>query len=156
VYLNDARIPLETLNLVRGVIESGGYNSVLHSDDSHFMLRPGITFTTSQAPIELVVEATGPSLTPTRLEFAIEFHSTAPAIRQTIEMYNFDTNAYETVDTRQSTLTDSVAVVAITSNAGRFVSPTGLMRSRMSYKATGPVFAYPWRTRIDYIRWTQF
>jgi hypothetical protein len=156
VYLNDARIPLETLNLVRGVIESGGYNSVLHSDDSHFVLRPGITFTTSQAPIELVVEATGPSPNPTRLEFAIEFHSTAPAIRQTIEMYNFGTNAYENVDTRQSTLTDSVAVVAITSNAGRFVSPTGLMRSRMSYKATGPVFAYPWRTRIDYIRWTVF
>jgi hypothetical protein len=90
------------------------------------------------------------------LEFAIEFQTTAPAIRQTIEMYNFDTDAYETVDTRQSTLTDSVAVVAITSNPGRFVSSTGLMRSRVSYKATGPVFAYPWRTKIDYIRWTQF
>ena len=156
VFLNDSRIKVESLTLVRGVGESGGFNSLLYPDDIHYVLRPGITFTTAQAPIEFVVKSTGPVLNPSRLEFAVEFHSTAPSIRQTIEMFNFDTQLYELVDTRQSTVTDAVVVTAITSNPGRFVGPTGEMRTRLAYKAAGPVFAYPWRTRVDYVRWTQF
>jgi Tol biopolymer transport system component len=156
VYLNDARLAAETLTRVRGVVEEGSHGSTIFSDNIYYILRPGVTFTTAQAPIELVGEATGSGLSPTRLEFAIEFHSTALAIRQVIEMYNFDTNSYEIVDTRQSTLSDGVVVIAVTANAGRFVDNAGRMRTRISYKASGPVFSYPWRTRIDHIRWTQF
>lgn len=71
-------------------------------------------------------------------------------------MFNFDIQLYELVDTRQSTVNGTVVVIPITTNPGRFVSATGQMRSRLAYKATGPVFAYPWRTKIDHIRWTQF
>ena len=156
VFLNDSRIKADSFTLIRGVGESGGLTSVFFPDDIHRTIRPGITFTTAQTPIEIVTESTGPLLNPTRLEFGIEFSSTSPSIRQTIELYNFDSSVYELVDTRQSTVTDAVAVVAITSNVGRFVSPTGLMRARISYKASGPVFAYPWRTHIDHVRWTQF
>jgi hypothetical protein len=156
VFLNDCRIRVDLLTLIRGVVESGDVSSLFYSDDLRYELRGGITFSTAQSPVEMVLEAVGPDLQPARLEFAIEFHSTSPSIRQTIEMYNFDTNLYEIVDTRQSPTSDTVVVVAITSSPGRFVSAAGLMRTRLAYKATAPVFAYPWRTRIDHVRWTQF
>jgi hypothetical protein len=156
IYLNDARILSDTLTRIRGIEEGGGQGSVQFSDNIHYVLRPGVTLTSDQAPIELVGAATSLVHNPTRLEFAVEFHSTSSTIRQTLEMYNFDTNAYELVDTRQSTTSDSVTVVVISSNPGRFVDANGLMRTRLKYKASGPVLIYPWRTRLDHIRWTVF
>ena len=158
IYINDSRIPVDLVTVVRGVVESlvARLFALTYPDDIHFVLRPGITFSTAQAPVEFIVETTALVLNPSRLEFAIEYSTTASSIRQTIEMFNFDTQLYELVDARQSTLTDAVVVIPITSNAGRFVSPTGQMRSRLGYKAAGPVFAYPWRTKIDHIRWTAF
>jgi len=156
VFLNDSRIQAGSVTVIRGAIDSGDPDSLLYPDDNRFTFRPGIVFSTGQSPVELVVEGPSPVLTPTRLEFGIEFHSTAGSIRQTIEMYNFDSSAYEIVDTRSSTLSDSVVVIAINADPGRFVSPAGLMRTRLSYRATGPVFAYPWRTRLDHVRWTVF
>jgi hypothetical protein len=104
----------------------------------------------------MVLDATSPALNPTRLEFAIEFNASSASIRQTIELFNFDTQLYELVDTRQATGADAIALVAITSNPGRFVSSAGAMRTRIRYRAIGPVLQFPWRTRIDHVRWTVF
>ena len=156
VFVHDLALVPSLFTVVRGVVEAGDAGGVVFPENERLILRPGITFTTSQAPIEMVAEGRTLLSNPTRLEFAVEFHATSPSIRQTIEMFNFDTQAYELAHTLQATLNDAVALVVITSNPGRFVSSSGLMRSRVSYKAVGPVFAYPWRSRIDHIRWTVY
>jgi len=155
-FVHDSNIRAGSFSLVRGVIDEGTPADILFSDDERLVIRPGITFTTTQTPIEFTMETTSPVINPSQLVFAVEFNASSQSVRQTIEMFNFDTQAYELVDTRQATLTDDIALVAITSNSGRFVSSNGLMRSRVSYKASGPVFAYPWRSRVDHIRWTVY
>ncbi len=60
------------------------------------------------------------------------------ASNERIELYNFLTSAYETVDLRPSTTSHSVAQVSITNNPQQFVqSGTRSMRTRMRYKANG-------------------
>jgi hypothetical protein len=155
-FVHDSNIVPALFNLVRGTVEDGTADRVLFSDDERFIIRPGVTLSTAQAPVEIIVESESIELGPSRLEFAVEFHATSASIRQTLELFNFDSQAYELVDTRQATTSDAVALVAITSNPGRFVSSTGLMRTRIRYRAIGPVLAFPWRTRLDHIRWTVF
>jgi hypothetical protein len=104
----------------------------------------------------MVMDASSPVTNPTRLEFAIEFNASSASIRQTIELFNFNTQLYELVDTRQATTADVIALVAITSNPGRFVSSAGIMRTRIRYRAIGPVLQFPWRARLDHVRWTVF
>lgn len=145
-------LPPATLNIVRGVVESGNLSSLVTSDDSRLVMRPGITFTTSQAPVEFIVSANLNSPTLTSLRFAIESSATSPAVSQRIELFDFIANAYVLVDARSSTLSDTEVLVA-PAGAMRFIGPAREVRARISYKAAGPVFAYPWRARIDRVRW---
>ena len=116
-------------------------------------VRPGITFSSQQAPVEIVVSATSPVVAPLSLEFWIEARGTAPAIAQSVEMFNFDSSEYEPAGTAQLTVTDNVVSIQIDENPGRFVAANGEVRTRLRYRATGPVFAYPWESRIDHVQW---
>ncbi|MGI8923308.1 MAG: hypothetical protein ACR2HJ_04595 [Fimbriimonadales bacterium] len=43
----------------------------------------------------------------------------------------------------------------MTADTSRFIQPvTQAMRARVSYRALGPVFTYPWFGRIDKAWWT--
>jgi hypothetical protein len=86
----------------------------------------------------------------------IESAATAPAIRQTVALWNFQTGAYEPVDARQLTITDNTITLSFPTNAGRFVEPLGTREVRLllGYKATGPVFIYPWSAFVDNVTFT--
>nr|MBA3727000.1 hypothetical protein [Armatimonadota bacterium] len=116
--------------------------------------RPGVVFSSQEPPIQLIVNATSPDATPSRLEFSVEAHCSVPNISQRIALYNFDTQAYETLNTSTATTSDSTKVVVVLLNPGRFVGPNLELRSRISYKAQGPVFVYPWFARVDQVKWT--
>ena len=70
---------------------------------------------------------------------------------QRVEMYNFGTGSYETIDTRQASSVDTSFDVPITSNASRFVDAgSGLVKLRIGWKSdNGPRL---WSSRIDQLR----
>ena len=52
------------------------------------------------------------------------------------------------------TVTDSVVDIVRT-DADRFIEDEDqTIRLKVFYRATGPVFAYPWETRIDRTAWS--
>jgi len=137
----------------RGVLVSGNMASLNSSDNDRLIYRPGIVFSTAFAPVEYDTMATSPTLNPMKLVFAIESSATSPNIHRTVQLYNYDTLQFETMGTVPSTLTDSVTEYTITSNPGRFVHVNGEVWARISAKANGAVFAYPWQFAVDRAVW---
>jgi len=153
-YVQQATIAPSSFTLFRGSIISGNLDSLLLSDDDRLVMRPGVVFSSQEPPIQLIVNATSPNATPSRLEFSVEAHCSVPNMEQRVALYNFDTQAYETLNTSTAMTSDWRTTVVVTSNPGRFIGPNLELRSRVSYKAQGPVFIYPWFARVDQVKWT--
>lgn len=151
----DAVFPFD-IERIRGIITSGNLGSSLeYSDDERLQLRPGIVFTTGQAPVLLECLGTSPFPAPAGLDLVIEASATSPAIDMIVELYNFNAAAYVVATTIDLTITDTKFTVAVPGTPSHFVQPgTNEMRARISMKANGPVFAYPWTVSIDMIHWT--
>lgn len=137
-----------------GVIVSGGLAEVLESDDQRLILRPGVVFSTASYPV--VVRATGfipPGTGEHALTIRVEAHATSGTIVQRIRLYDPFQQKWEEVRIGFASLTDNV-VEATVNDAERFQTPaTGMTVAEISYRAAGPVFAYPWHARIDQIQW---
>jgi hypothetical protein len=105
-------------------------------------------------PVELVLTGTAPSTTASRLSFTAVVGASATALEQKVELFNYQANAWELVDTRAASVVDQAVTVDF-SNASRFIAPTTRqIRARLTWKQTGPVLAFPWQTRIDQAYWT--
>jgi hypothetical protein len=138
---------------VRGIQTGGNMASLNVSDDNRVVYRPGITFTTSQNPIEWDVMSTSPTLNPTELKFAVESSASSANIRQQVQLWDYDANAWVPMTPSQCTTTDSVQEFTITTNPGRFVAANGEVWSRIGAKANGPVFVYPYTFSVDRATW---
>jgi hypothetical protein len=126
----------------------------VYSDDIRAIFRPGVVFSTSQPPIALVLESSSSQPAANELIFSIESSASSTTITQFIELYNFTEAAYELLDQRPTSLADAHTVLGVPKNPDRFFGPDNIVRARISFKAHGPVFAYPWRARIDHASWT--
>lgn len=148
-----AVVPPDAVTLIRGVSVSSGVIRLLESDDVRLQYRPGIVFSTSAEPIQLVVRSRAHETGPPSISVRIESSASAGNTNQTIALWNFQTATYEQVDSRLITTTDALTQVNIPTNAARFVEPSGTreVRIRLGYKVTGPVFAYPWTVRVDHV-----
>lgn len=139
---------------VRGVTVSGGtLASVLQSDEVRMVMRPGVTFSTLQDPVVLEFTGDAGQTSANELRLLVESSATSGNIQIKTEMYDYDTGTFVQVGAVPSTTTDTTQTF-IRSDADRWISPTGEVKCRISYRATGPVFAYPWNNRLDMVRWT--
>jgi len=154
VFIHDRLTCAPTsFSFTRGLLLAGNLLSFTYSDDDRVVGRPGPTFSTSQDPLVIVVECTSPVQSPTSLSFLIESQASSPNVRQKIELYDFAEETYVVLDLRQATVNDAVLVLEVVSGAASYVGPSSELRARLSYKATGPVFAYPWSAKVDQASW---
>ena len=151
VHTRKAYIPPSSHSLFRGVQISGNLQSFAFTDDDRMVLQPGVVFSSGEAPIQLILNATSPFTTNTLYQFEIEWHCTSTNISQTFDVWNFDTSSYTNFSVLQAPTTDTTHLIYVIPSAP-FVGPNGELRARLSYRATGPVFAYPWQARIDRAR----
>ena len=144
---------MPTLDIERGVVMTGNVNDLLFSDDSRLQMRPGPVFSSTDAPVRLLLEATSHTATPSSMTFRYEGQASATAIQRRVEAYNFSTAQWMSVNTGASTTSDESVAVNI-ANPTQFVQPgTNKVRVRLSFIANGPVFAFPWTARIDRAVW---
>jgi hypothetical protein len=150
---NWSQLPPASMELSPGRSMGGTMASLATANNDYLTVAPGITFSTSQAPIQLLVEAVSPLQSPQRMKLGFEGHALAGGIRRTVEAYDFQAAAWETVDVSFLTRGDDMTWFDLPS-AARFVQPgIRTVRLRVSLRATAPVFAYPWTAKIDRLAW---
>ncbi len=143
------------LNVIRGVQIAGDLQDTEISDDVRIQFRPGLTLNASEPPVWLEFESTLPSDQPASLKFTLEASANSANLDQKIELLNYVSGAYELVDARQATISDSIVEFVATGDVTRLVEPgSGAVKARLSWKASGPVLVYPWTVSIDYVVWT--
>jgi len=154
IQVVDPEIMPSSFTMTRGNVIAGNNVSFLQlSDNSRMQIRPGTTLSSSQDPIEMVVAATVPLMSLNSINLKVESHATSTNIRLKIDMYDYDANVWVNVRDVASTTTDTV-YQHLRLDPDRWISAGGVVRARIRYKQTGPVLAYPFTTRIDWVHWT--
>lgn len=146
-------IPPSNYVKVRGVDVSGNLASFVADDGNRLTLRPGITLSSSQPPIEFYIETKADSTTPLKLDLKVDSRASSSAIRQQVEFYNFVTNSYEVVNSRNLSTSDTTVTMTPTGNLNRFVKADKTVRARFRFTQTGPVLAFPWSIGVDQAVW---
>jgi photosystem II stability/assembly factor-like uncharacterized protein len=137
-----------------GTVLGGGLAQVLFSDDAYFTVQNDHRTSRADAPIQVVADAVSPFASPTSLSFTLEAAASLPGLTQRIELYNFATGAYEVMDARAVTVSDSTVVVTAEGTLGRFVEPgTRRMRSRLTWRPLATDLPRLWNARLDYVVW---
>jgi hypothetical protein len=142
------------VTFLSGIVVGGNLASLQSSDDDRLVMRPGIVISSAIAPIRIEVEGVANAGTASRVRFIVESSGSATTLSRTIEMFNFATGQWVVMDTRAATTTDTTTEIDVTVGASNFVDPvTRAVRSRIHWRAVGPVFVYPWDARTDMVRW---
>ena len=128
-------IVAEAFNLVSGTKSAGTIESADASDNQYLCFRAGrVQLQGISARIDF--EATSPSIDPAQIQMVLEAKvNQSGIVRQQIEAFNFVTNAFELVDSRNaSNNVDNSVTVAFSGDPSRFVDPdSGLMRTRLTF-----------------------
>lgn len=140
------------LTVLRGSNVVGNIESIRHSDDQRLRVNPGVVLSNSQSPVIIDVVGVSPNPVISHLKMSIEASASTPNAQAKVELFDFDLNRYETLSTFQSTTFDTTYEF-IPPNPSRFTSPTGEIKCRISYRLTGPILAFPWTSRLDWVHW---
>jgi hypothetical protein len=149
-----ASISPSSYTLFRGVLLSGGLPQLIDSDNQRLAFGPGIVLNRTESPAQIVVESTSPIEGVGELTFTVEGGATAAGLNQTIQLFNFQTNAYEDLDTRAASVGDSVVTRTPAGDPNRFIQPgTRKMRTRVVY-ALANAAPRSWRIEVDQVKWS--
>jgi len=125
----------ESFNIISGTKTAGTIENADASDDQYLCFRSGrVQFQGISARIDF--ETTAPTIQPAQIQMVLEARvNQVGNVRQQMEAYNFRTNAFELVDSRQAgNNVDNSVTVTFTGDPSRFVNPdNGLMRTRLTY-----------------------
>ncbi|MEO7454115.1 MAG: hypothetical protein ABIV13_05065 [Fimbriimonadales bacterium] len=151
VHNRQAWIQPTSYTLFRGILIAGNLQSLSFSDDERMILQPGIVFTSGEAPVQLILHGSSPFTTSTIYHVEIEWQASSTNISQILDVWNFVNSSYTTIAVTPATLVDSTQLIFVNPSE-EFIGPQGELQARLSYRAVGPVFAYPWKVRIDRAR----
>lgn len=148
---NQVNVIPESFLVTRGRYASGDLNDIMFSDDGD--LRIFRSPTDVQAVTEIEVSATSPMANPSSVTLVVEGSVFARVgVTQAVELFNFASNSWETVDTRQaSRFFDESISIAAAGDLSRFVESGSLaMRMRVRHQSSPrQVFS----SSIDQLQW---
>lgn len=142
-----------SFSIINGSQRSGNLDSLSDLDSDKLVLGPvnsglrsgtGIS-TSSFAPAGAITKITLGATSSNTL-------TTGGGAVQTIELWNWNTSAYEVVDTRPATNTDSSTTISITTNASRFVnSSTREVKAQIMHSTNIGTAGDRWTMAFDQI-----
>jgi hypothetical protein len=139
---------------LRGLGVSGTVDSLCGSDDDRLVTRPDVFLATFVPPVQIEVEGASVTTSPSSMRLRIESSANSASILQRVRLFNFETNAYETIDSRTMPTSDGVVEVELSGDVSRFVSGDGTVRALIQCQQTNPTLPPTWRAGIDEVRWT--
>ncbi|MFH1409458.1 MAG: NosD domain-containing protein, partial [Nanoarchaeota archaeon] len=146
----------ETFASITGLYYSPELADTFISDNVYIQIDSEMILSGSPegAPVQIEFETHAPVHDDMR--FVLEAHTLGAGIQQVIELFNYESDAYETVDSRRSTPNnDSIVIVHIVDDPTRFIDgSTGEMKARLSWRNVGrQLVLWPYRAYIDQVIW---
>ena len=138
----------ETLAVTSG-FQMGGNLSSLHEGDGN-VLRIRNDSANTDGVFEMT--ATSPYRSPSRVQLSMELIVSVPFLTLATQFWNYQTNAWETVDTRPAPFNDALTNVVVTTNASRFVGMNNQMKARVSVTPQF-ILVDGWVTYVDRANW---
>lgn len=123
------------------------------NDDTYLSIRTIASASINVAGAEVEYSGTARSATASSIEVRVENGSSATNVDARIQLFDFQSNSWVTVDTRRATSGDTSYLVAVTNNASRFVGPNSQIRTRVGFLDRGAPSA-AWTGRVDSFSWT--
>ena len=126
-----------------GSLVSGELPEILDSDDQYLVIDP--TFGPFRYQLAYTVDAISPTATSSTIEFNCESHTfnIVGTVEQKVELFNYLTGEFESIDTRLTTSNDSMVSIIVNGNPSRFVEAgTGAMQARLSYENSGSFWVF--------------
>lgn len=140
-----------------GALVGGDLNSLRESDNDRLAIREAPPLGLGLPSAQVTISGTSPQATTTELNLTVELSTSAvPAASTTMRIlaFDFQANAYEVLDSRAGTTTDTTVSLTITNNPSRFINQTTReMRMRIQWFDPGTLFAFGWVGRIDQAIW---
>lgn len=147
-------VPTGAFSILRGVLDSGNLASLQQVDSDRLTVRRGLTANALEAPIQVQVEGTTGILSPASIRFELTAQASSSNLGQRIELFNFSTGNYDSLDFRNATTADSAVTVLVTSGASDYVQPgTGKVRAKVSYKPVAPVPGSTYAAALNRTAW---
>jgi hypothetical protein len=145
----------DSFNIVNGSLNAGSLGDLTESDDSYMTFLPEVVDDLNEPAVWVVFNGTLPSDSPSSLSVNIESAVNTVGLTQTIELFNFNSQQFEQVDSRDGSFdVDEVVTIDLTGNIANYVQPgTGNIQTRVGWRATGPTLFYPWTVRLDQLFW---
>lgn len=143
--------------ILTGVFVSGNLQSLRQQDDDRLVVREAPPLALGLPSVDIRVDGVSPISAASSMTLRVITSTTAvpaAAVTQVVQMFNFSSSVYETVDTRAATSGDNVIVIRPTGDPSRFIqSGTNLVRMRVRWFDPGTLFAFGWRGQINQVVW---
>jgi DNA-binding beta-propeller fold protein YncE len=146
------RLNAQSLRLARGfALSSPQLEWILESDDVRLRIFSGITASQVEESVQVEVSTLSPTREVEMVRVVVVSSVSRSPVLQKLELFDFTTSRWETVDVRAVGTSDQTTVVSLTEDPQRFIEEgTGRILARVGFKRTG-VFQ-PWRAEIDLVR----
>ncbi len=142
---------LTGVEAVVGVYQSGSEKDLAESDGNTLNYSAEAT-AAGQPALELLIDGTVPATDPNSLVFQFESLVNTPNLVQSIEVFNYLTETFETFDKRGASTSNESITIEV-SDPISYISAMGEVRARVRLTATGPVVGFPWSLAMDRIGW---
>lgn len=146
-----------THSLFRGGAVSGNTASLGANDDNYLVARAGVILVPTEAPVQVIMEATGPTGQVLNIDALLVSKVNTPGLSQKIELWDWTNNVWVQVGTTQlsGNASETMQTGGATGTLSRFLQPgTRLMRAKASYFRTGITLIFPWAVSIDQFQWS--
>jgi WD40 repeat protein len=141
-----------SFSVLRGSVSSGGLGSLLAADDERLVVGNGPAPSVGSPGVIVEFTAISAVPNPSQLQVKLESQVSIAFLEQNIELFDFVSGSFVSVDIRPGMLDDSVATGYVLTPS-RFVQPgTNKIRARLSVRQKGRSFALGYKTGIDLVR----
>lgn len=141
-------------SLFRGVLIGGNVASLYRVEGDNLTVGKGIVANAAEPPVQVVTEHNVPSEFGSNIgEIAVQVTgrvNTSGAMQQRVQLWNFNSGAYDTVAQGAIGTSFNFFEAVQTSNVGNYISG-GIVRTRTQIFAGGPVAINNWQAIFDQI-----
>ena len=146
-------VPPSSLTLFRGILVSGTLADTLASDDQRYLVNPGFTLNSLEAPAWLIFDANLSTDSPSAVETVYEAQAGTPGLTGTLEAFNWGTNSYDILDLTAPGFNNDIIVACDLTVADHVQPGTAAVRTRIGWRQTGFTLNFPWEIRVDQVLW---
>jgi hypothetical protein len=144
--------------MLDGVIASGQLVNTRTSDNNFLKINPTPTANPTKQKVDMLALGVSPVASPSALRLRLEGKKIGGPVGdviQTMQLLNYQTNQFETIDMRATQNADTIVDVPVTGNVARFVQPGTLeMTARVIVQSPGFTGApFTWSIDMDELVW---